>query len=219
MRVRTSRTETPTAFADRQGEPRPLIPTLSPEGRGSISFASANFPAICFRRPRAGQLCALALRLCFPYDAAGGWWISPQGGRQDAGQFFVGTGVPSKNPAARTRTRRARHRGALLFGYFLLGKQEKVTRAPTASESFCSEPQGELQPLTPALSPEGRGSGVSGGPEPHAKPSPARPHEPAMGHLANHTSPTRAGGSFAHGHGRAARPHAMCMRRTIDRPD
>jgi len=43
--------------------------------------------------------------------------------------------VPSANPVAPSRSRRlgAGDRGtegALLFGYFLLGKQEKVTRSP-----------------------------------------------------------------------------------------
>ena len=40
--------------------------------------------------------------------------------------------VPSENPAGVLRTRRSRARspGALLFGYFLLGTQEKVTRPP-----------------------------------------------------------------------------------------
>jgi hypothetical protein len=32
--------------------------------------------------------------------------------------------------------RRPLHRGGLLFGYFLLATQEKVTRSPKASESF-----------------------------------------------------------------------------------
>ena len=32
--------------------------------------------------------------------------------------------------------RRPLHRGGLLFGYFLLATQEKVTRSPQASESF-----------------------------------------------------------------------------------
>src|SRR5215813_748238 len=38
-----------------------------------------------------------------------------------------------RNPADRSElgaTRRASRPGALLFGYFLLGKQEKVTRSP-----------------------------------------------------------------------------------------
>ncbi len=46
----------------------------------------------------------------------------------------------STNPATRPRTYRALPdrrliRGALLFGYFLLGKQEKVTRPPAGGRN------------------------------------------------------------------------------------
>ena len=52
--------------------------------------------------------------------------------------FSPGQDALSKNPATRPRTWRAQPgrraiRGALLFGYFLLGKQEKVTRAAAAA--------------------------------------------------------------------------------------
>jgi len=52
--------------------------------------------------------------------------------------FSPGQDALSKNPGAHPRTWRAKPgrrviRGALLFGYFLLGKQEKVTRAAAAA--------------------------------------------------------------------------------------
>src|SRR3954467_15610833 len=52
----------------------------------------------------------------------------------DRAAFAAGHGRPvGKPPAARSAPgalRRARHRGCVLFGYFLLHKQEKVTRPP-----------------------------------------------------------------------------------------
>src|SRR3954470_14924655 len=52
----------------------------------------------------------------------------------DRAVFAAGHGWPvGKTPAARSEpaaSRRARHRGCVLFGYFLLHKQEKVTRPP-----------------------------------------------------------------------------------------
>ena len=41
--------------------------------------------------------------------------------------------------------RRPLHRGGLLFGYFLLATQEKVTRSPQASESFAFRPGMNLE--------------------------------------------------------------------------
>ena len=58
---------------------------------------------------------------------------------RDAGQFFARAGCPvekPRNPPAHLEGRRPGRRvirGALLFGYFLLGKQEKVTRAAAAA--------------------------------------------------------------------------------------
>jgi len=70
-----------------------------------------------------------------PYDAAGGWRIARRVARMDAGQFFARAGCPVEKPRSppahlEGEARKARHPGALLFGYFLLGKQEKVTRPP-----------------------------------------------------------------------------------------
>jgi hypothetical protein len=59
----------------------------------------------------------------------------------DAGQFGVRAGGPvdkPRNPPANfasTDARKARKRGAPLFGYFLSGKREKVTRPPQEGES------------------------------------------------------------------------------------
>ena len=57
-----------------------------------------------------------------------------QGGPQDAGQFAVGPWMArQRTSVAHSRSRPSADRalgGALLFGYFLLGKQEKVTRSP-----------------------------------------------------------------------------------------
>jgi len=55
----------------------------------------------------------------------------------DAGQFVVRAGCPvdkPRNPSADLSGLPDRRliRGALLFGYFLLGKQEKVTRTAAA---------------------------------------------------------------------------------------
>ena len=69
-----------------------------------------------------------------PYDAAGGWRKARRVTRRDAGQFFARAGCPvekPRHPTAHLEGRRPGRRvirGALLFGYFLLGKQEKVTR-------------------------------------------------------------------------------------------
>jgi len=59
----------------------------------------------------------------------------------DVGQFVDSTGCavdkPRNPPAdfAGTDARKARKRGAPLFGYFLSGKREKVTRPPQEDES------------------------------------------------------------------------------------
>ena len=43
--------------------------------------------------------------------------------------------------------------GGLLFGYFLLATQEKVTRPPQEGESSGMAQQEPVRPLTPTLSP------------------------------------------------------------------
>ncbi|MEY2116911.1 MULTISPECIES: hypothetical protein [Rhodanobacter] len=58
----------------------------------------------------------------------------------DANQFVVraGDGMDAGVEATQERlpdARKARKRGAPLFGYFLSGKRKKVTRAPKAHES------------------------------------------------------------------------------------
>ena len=63
-----------------------------------------------------------------------------RGRREGSRRFRCGTGCAvsgTRPPAAHPpRQRRAPHSGCLLFGYFLLGKQEKVTRSPgMASET------------------------------------------------------------------------------------
>ncbi len=69
---------------------------------------------------------------------------SPQDGAHDARQFVARTWMcvqrtpESANALAGQDARRARRRGGLLFGHFLLATQEKVTRSPQVSESFFS---------------------------------------------------------------------------------
>jgi hypothetical protein len=82
------------------------------------------------------RLCS-ALDLGSLCDAAEGGRIRPRvsaGGAMDRAAFAAGHGWPvGKTPAARSEPfaqRRALHRGCVLFGYFLLHKQEKVTRPP-----------------------------------------------------------------------------------------
>jgi len=64
--------------------------------------------------------------------------------------------VPSANPVAPSRSRRlgAGDRGtegALLFGYFLLGKQEKVTRSPAGERNACHEQANAKSKWIPAF--------------------------------------------------------------------
>ena len=75
---------------------------------------------------------ALAVDLPSPMPRAGGRWNSPQGGRQDAGQWIVRQDALSIHPASRLRPRRGAALGGLSFGYFSLAKQRKVTRAAAA---------------------------------------------------------------------------------------
>src|SRR6185437_1289176 len=67
-----------------------------------------------------------------------GGWVeeSPQDGPHGGRPVFRRyRDVPSKNPVARPRTRRARHRGGLSFGYFSLATQRKMTRAAAAARN------------------------------------------------------------------------------------
>jgi len=65
-------------------------------------------------------------------------------GARDRAQFDASPGMDCQRTPEPARevggqdARRPRHRGGLLFGYFLLATQEKVTRSPKASESLRS---------------------------------------------------------------------------------
>jgi hypothetical protein len=65
----------------------------------------------------------------------------PQGHRQGCRCLFARAGALSKSPAAAHglagHSPASAEEGRLLFGYFLLATQEKVTRAPMAHESCC----------------------------------------------------------------------------------
>ncbi len=103
---------------------------------------------------------ALALALLFalarrmrayraPYAVAKWWRNCPQGGSHGCEPVGCQSkdGLPA-NPGTASRSRRAGarrplQRGGLLFGYFLLATQEKVTRSTEASEKRqgCRAPQ------------------------------------------------------------------------------
>src|SRR6185312_378787 len=64
------------------------------------------------------------------------------GSRQGCRLLFARAGCPVEKPGPGSRTCRAgcpasAKRGAPLFGYFLSGKREKVTRPPQEGESSC----------------------------------------------------------------------------------
>jgi hypothetical protein len=87
---------------------------------------------------------------------------SPKGRAHDARAFAVGTGMcRQRTSVAHSRSRPASPAdralgGALLFGYFLLGKQEKVTRSPgMASEKT----QGREAVLATTTKPEQKQTG------------------------------------------------------------
>jgi hypothetical protein len=90
--------------------------------------------------PKTTAMCRAAARAaCFgssgPLCGGEGWTIRPAGGSAGRRSLFAGAGAPSKSPAAPhglagLQAQTAPSGGALLFGYFLLGKQEKVTRPP-----------------------------------------------------------------------------------------
>jgi|GEM_PF-1800833 len=106
--------------------------SLSPCGRGLGRGGG------CLRKRCYFVLCSWLFGS--PYDSGGRVEESPQGGRMDAASFSTGHGRPvekPRNPSAYLPgcARKARHPGCLslwhchhLGGYFLLGKQEKVTR-------------------------------------------------------------------------------------------
>ena len=68
--------------------------------------------------------------------------LDPGVARRDASQLAASPGMDcqptpeSLREVAGQDARRPLHRGGLLFGYFLLATQEKVTRSPQASESL-----------------------------------------------------------------------------------
>src|SRR6185437_179197 len=88
---------------------------------------------LCFCR----CFCALGARCSTrgPYGAAGGRRKARRVAGMDAGQFFAGTGVPSKNPVARPRTRKAGclegapSGGRFSLATFSLGKQRESSSA------------------------------------------------------------------------------------------
>ncbi len=113
--------------------------------------SSMLFSAMCRAAARAfvGPLCG-----------GEGWTIRPRrGARQGCRALFVRAGARSKSPAAphglAGQSPPSAARGALLFGYFLLGKQEKVTRAaaavrkPAAGEPVRRNANGKVNLLRP----------------------------------------------------------------------
>jgi hypothetical protein len=66
----------------------------------------------------------------------------------DAREFVVSTWTccrqtpqPTREPDFAWTQNQARHRGVLLFGYFLLDKQEKVTRPPLRGTKLAKSQQ------------------------------------------------------------------------------
>ena len=121
LRAFSSALRRPTRGQDQEQE-RPLPPSApSPAsgGREALIGWGLGPPALALRGP--------------PWARRGRGGKSPQGGRQEAGQFAVRPWMACQRTSAassRSRPQADRARGgALLFGYFLLGKQEKVTRA------------------------------------------------------------------------------------------
>ena len=102
-------------------------------GRQSSSSGSAIHPD---RSEAAARMAAS----WGPCRSAGGWRISPQGRAHDARVFFASTRMCCRKTPQAERAlagqdaRRATGRGGLLFGYFLLATQEKVTRADRRSD-------------------------------------------------------------------------------------
>ena len=109
-------------------------------------------------------MCRVAARAFIPPLCGGeGWTIRPRrGARHGCRALFVRAGARSKSPAAphglAGRSPDSATRGAVLFGYFLLGKQEKVTRAaaavrkpavPRGLPSVAGEPDRECMATNP----------------------------------------------------------------------
>ena len=104
----------------------------------SITSAVAHWVRSYKGRAALCAMCRAAARaFTHPLCGGEGWTIRPRrGARQGCRALFVRAGARSKSPAAphglAGRSPDSAMRGALLFGYFLLGKQEKVTRAAAA---------------------------------------------------------------------------------------
>jgi len=108
--------------------------------------------------PTAGSTtrCAAQRHEPLPNPLCGGegWSIRPRrGARQGCRALFVRAGARSKSPAAphglAGRSPDSATRGAFLFGYFLLGTQEKVTRAAAAGRMpAAGEPSREYTQLS-----------------------------------------------------------------------
>ena len=111
----------------------------SPRPRGtpkSQSRWAKAHPIKAFPSPACGGRCRRrkgALLILAPCGAAKGGRKGPKGRREGSRRFRCGTGCAvsgTRPPVANPQRSCGRPtRGALLFGYFLLGKQEKVTRA------------------------------------------------------------------------------------------
>ncbi len=109
----------------RRGAPRRAARIVRARSQSITRPAAGGARTLCFGRADA------RLPLWGSYGAAGGLRIVRQDGPQGGGPVFRRhTEVPSENPAAHPRTRRARHRGGLSFGYFSLAIQRKVARTP-----------------------------------------------------------------------------------------
>ena len=134
---------------------RGLIDSDSPPHRGPEERAGHSWPALgarrlrrreqrreamlpAFRGVRAG--CAPAFR--GPLCGGEGRTRRPEGGSTGMSSLFRPDRSPAEKPGRPSRTFRAgspesAKRGAPLFGYFLSGKREKVTRPPQEDESSC----------------------------------------------------------------------------------
>jgi hypothetical protein len=118
--------------------PSGLIVRSSPQHRGPSSASMTAIVASLEARSSKGLRPSRAqeARKGGPSNTASGRRKSPKDGPQDAGQFAAGTGMCLRRTPAAARepgaqdVRRACSRGGLLFGDFLLAKQEKVARAP-----------------------------------------------------------------------------------------
>jgi hypothetical protein len=133
-----------------------------------------SYPATaCSRSPSARRTRASSWG---PFAAVRRGRQARRGIDTDVDAFSPGQDALSKSPAPSHAlvgqdARRARYRGGLLFGYFLLAKQEKVTRTPagvrntpqaTTSRKTTNERKARLSPtLSQGRMPEERGIGVA----------------------------------------------------------